>query len=147
MISGDYTELTKRETVATILNNAEELRVLGLAADSVHDADAVREPDSTDFPLLVIRWFDVVTKMAHVEIQPFDLWVYDSGSDRTRAEKIAKAAAVVLTGEDGRGLDPIKKLGGYITEITDQGQGADMTDDNYDAVVVPRRLTAVGSGL
>jgi hypothetical protein len=147
MITGDYSNLTRRETVATILNDAEELRVLGLPLNNVHDADAVEEPDSTDFPLLVIRWFDVVTKMAHVEVQPFDLWVYDSGSDRTRAEAIARAAAVVLAGEDGRGLNPIKKLGGYITEITDQGQGADMTDDNFDAVVVPRRLTAVGSGL
>jgi hypothetical protein len=138
----DMSGYTQREVVATLINESEEVRALGVLADNVHDADAVREPDSMQFPFVVIRWADVIANNGPVHVQALDLWVYDQGSDRTRAEKIVKAAAdAVIAGV------PVKKLGGYLTQVFDEGQGADMTDDTYDAVVVPRILRAVGSGL
>lgn len=138
----DMTAYTKREVVATLVNESDACRQLGLPADNVWDADAVREPDSTQFPLVVLRWYDVTARMGHVSLQEFDLFVYDQGEDRTRAERIALAAAQAIQA----GL-PVKKEGGHLTQVDDRGQGADMTDENYDAVVVPRRLAAIGSGL
>lgn len=138
----DMSGYTQREVVATLINESEEVRALGVLVDNVHDADAVREPDSMDFPFVVIRWADVISNIGHVHVQALDIWAYDKGSDRTRAEKIALAAAEAVIA----GL-PVKKIGGHLTQVLDDGQGADMTDDTYDAVVVPRSLRAVGSGL
>lgn len=138
----EMTTYSKREVVATLINESELVRAAGLPFNHVYDADAVRDPDDTEFPFLVVRWADVAEKLNHVDVQPFDIWVYDKGSDRTQAERIAKAAGDLLAA-----VVQVRKVGGWLMQISDEGQGADLTDENYDAVVVPRRLVAVASGL
>lgn len=139
----DHSQDTMRELIATELTSiADEL---GIAAGGVWDADTADSPRDDQFPLIVVRWYDVNETMGRSVVQPFDLWVYLQGEDRTPGEAIARAAARHLTEMVG-----VPKLEGHLSQISDSrpnlGRGADLADEGYAALVVVHRLEAVYNG-
>lgn len=134
------TGLSTRELVATILNESEELRLLGLPADNVLQADTVESPES--YPFIVVRWGEEEPGMGATTVRPFDLWGYDREGDYDRIERLVVAAGRILSG-----LDPIRKDGGWLTAIQDRKRGGDLADDGFEAVVIPYHLAAVASGV
>jgi hypothetical protein len=139
----DHSEDTIRELIATEL--ASEWEKIGIVENGVWDADTTDSPRDDQFPLLVVRWYDVAQSMGRTRVHPFDLWIYIKGENRTPGEAIATAAAAHLTQMEG-----VAKLGGYLSQISDTlpglGRGADLADEGYDALVVVHRLQAVYNG-
>lgn len=144
----DQPLLTTRETIASILNNHPTLLALGLAEDSVLQADTISSPKSK--PFIVIRWMDEQPGIGPVSLRPFDLWNYDEEGDYSRLDRIGKAAAEIL-------MDVIAMPteSGFISQIRGRatpanpglGRGADLYDEGYKCVVVPWRLAAVATGV
>jgi hypothetical protein len=131
---------TTRDTIATILNNSETLRSLGLPADSIYQADTVDSPEQR--PFIVIRWGDDETGMGKTTTRPFDLWVYDEFGDYNRADQIARAAAAELVA-----LEQVPTDTGWIMSVLDRRKGGDLADEGFDALVVPYHLAAVANGV
>lgn len=139
----DHSQDTMRELVATELTSIADY--LGIAAGGVWDADTADSPTDEQFPLIVVRWYDVNETMGRSVVQPFDLWTYIQGDDRTPGENISRKAAAHLVEMAG-----VPKLGGHLSQITDSrpnlGRGADLADEGYAAMVVVHRLEAVYNG-
>jgi len=138
--------LTTRERISYFLNNHENLLTLGLPEDAVLQADTASSP--TFRPFIVIRWLDVAGKVGPVSKRPFELWGYDDDGDYTRIEAILKEAASLLTDST---TTPMLTKSGCISQITDSetgyGQGSDLFDEGYNAVVIPWRFAAIATGL
>lgn len=133
-------ELTLRETVAMAVNDSEVLRDLGLPADAVFQADQADSP--TMRPFVVLRWLEQQRGLAHIKRNPFTAWVYDERGDNTRAEYISDGIGEVLSSLMG-----IQTKTGWILEIEKGERGADLDDDGFEALVVPRNMVAIASGV
>lgn len=137
----DHSTDTIRELVATELSAAQSLKDLGLPEQSVWDADTLDAPQESEFPLIVVRWYDVSQMMGRLMVRPFDTWTYITGSDRTPGETLSNAAVPVLTSLEG-----VLKRAGALHSIKDEGVGSDLRDDGYDALVLVNHYTSVYSG-
>ena len=132
---------TARATLAQTLMQAAPLHALGLAeSGSVLQADTVNSPATK--PFIVIRWGDVERIVGKSWLQPVDLWIYDDFGDYDRATRMAKTAGKYLH-DNVLGL---RTNTGWISQIDDRGIGGDLADDGFDALVIPYRLAAIGTG-
>jgi len=137
----DHSKDTIRELVSLELSGAESLKDIGLGDGSVWDADTLDAPLPEDFPLIVVRWYDVSQTMGRMMVRPFDTWTYIKGFDRTPGETLSNAAVSVLSS-----LEAVVKLNGALHSIKDEGVGSDLRDDGYDALVLVNHYTSVYSG-
>ena len=142
------TQLTTRETIATILNTDTELRALGLAEDSVFQADTMESPSMR--PFVVVRWLQEQPGLGSVSRRPFDLWWYGEEGSYDTIEKLGYTALRILGAIEQR-----VTFDGRILQVHTQprpgipnvGRGDDLYDDGYKALVIPFRCQAVASGL
>jgi hypothetical protein len=132
---------TIRETVAIALNDSSILRDLGLPENATFQADTADSPEMR--PFIVIRWGDEIQRMGPAYVRELTLWFYDEFGDYTRCESIAKAAPKYLA----NALVQVPCTDGYISQILyigdGMGQGGDMADDTFNALVIPWTLRAV----
>lgn len=138
-------EVSVREGVVKLLAESAVLRAAGLPEASVFQAETLDSP--TKFPFFVIRWLDHIPGIGETDQRPFDLWSYDTPGDYSRAEKLGRVALQVL-----EEASPIKtKDGGCISQFAvrgeNLGQGSDMYDDAWEALVIPFRAKAIARGI
>lgn len=134
---------TMREFIATTLDESAALTALGLADDGVFQADTVDDPG--EMPFIVLRWAQADPGLGAVGKHGFEIWVYDNPGDYTRAEEIGKQAIRILAALDPERLDAGAVLMKVETTGPGLGQGRDLYDDAWGAVVLPFRAAAVYS--
>ena len=135
---------TARDTMAQFTAQLPTLRALGLAEDSVYQADTAESP--TARPFIVLRWGDEIAGMGGVWVRPLTYWVYDSFGDYNRASTIAHA----LQAAGGKEFLPIRTKAGWVNAFATSGGGlgigGDLADEGFDALVVPLATQVMGRG-
>ena len=135
---------TARDTMAQFVRQLPALRTLGLAEDSVFQADTATSPSMR--PFVVLRWGDDIAGMGGAWVRPLTLWFYDDFGDYNRAGNLARA----LQATGGAAFEPIRTASGWVNQWTTEGNGlgigGDLADDGFDALVVPLATQVMGRG-
>jgi hypothetical protein len=132
--------LTVRETTATLINDMEPLRPLGVPRDAVYQADTVDSPEEEIF--IVIRWLVAEPGMGAVTRRRFQIWVYGPKGDYTIIDKIGWQIVSMLLSVD---QTPVE--GGLISQFEGGYRGPDMIDKGYDKAVISYETSVRASGI
>lgn len=140
-----------RAKVYDLLSTDSELLALGLTPDTIYGSQSLDTPLNAGAPFLVQRWGGVPVLNTLVTVQStrtlpskrqeLAIWVYDKPGDYARIDAIIKRVRTTLASVEALQTDD-----GWITQIDWTGDGEDLYDDTYEAIMRTSSYYVISSG-